>query len=135
MRDYLNLQVKHREVFRPFAPVILEEKNEEYFDLKQPSPFMLLVAKSHKASLIPSAIHVDKTARVQTINKNQNEDLYNLINNFFKITNIPVILNTSFNLHGFPIVCNPKDAIETLKKSDLDGVLFNDKFLVMRKRK
>ena len=60
MRDHLNLKVKHREIFRPFAPVILEEKNKEYFNLKQSSPFMLLVAKSYKPSKIPSAIHVDK---------------------------------------------------------------------------
>jgi carbamoyltransferase len=133
MRDYLNLRVKHREVFRPFAPVILEEKNEEYFDLKQPSPFMLLVAKSHKASLIPSAIHVDKTARVQTINKNQNKDLYDLINNFLRITNVPVILNTSFNDAGEPIVETPLDAIICFFQTKLDYLILND-FIIDRKK-
>tara|TARA_Y100000389_G_C17459312_1_gene520481 strand:- start:250 stop:2481 length:2232 start_codon:yes stop_codon:yes gene_type:complete len=133
MRDYLNLRVKHREVFRPFAPVILEEKNKEYFDLKQSSPFMLLVAKSHKASLIPSAIHVDKTARVQTINKNQNKDLYDLIKSFSKITNVPVILNTSFNDAGEPIVETPLDAIICFFKTKLDYLIIND-FIIDRKK-
>ena len=110
MRNYLNKNVKHREMFRPFAPVILEEKNSEYFDLNQPSPYMLLVAKSHKAKLIPSAIHVDNTARVQTVNTKQNLNLYNIIKNFYKLTGVPVILNTSFNDAGEPMVESPLDS-------------------------
>lgn len=133
MRDYLNLRVKHREVFRPFAPVVLEEKNREYFDLKQASPFMLLVAKSHKSSHIPSAIHVDKTARVQTINKNQNKDLYDLIKKFSKITNVPVILNTSFNDAGEPIVETPLDAIICFFQTKLDYLILNE-FIIDRKK-
>jgi len=126
MRDYLNLRVKHREVFRPFAPVVLEEENKEYFDLKQSSPFMLLVAKSFKPSLIPSAIHVDKTARVQTINPDQNQDLYNLIKNFYSLTNVPVILNTSFNDAGEPIVETPLDALICFFQTKLDYLILND---------
>jgi len=126
MRDYLNLQVKHREVFRPFAPVILEEKNQEFFDLNQPSPFMLLVAKSHKASLIPSAIHVDKTARVQTINAEQNKELYNIIKCFYDQTNVPVILNTSFNDAGEPIVETPLDSLICFFQTKLNYLILND---------
>ena len=126
MRDHLNLKVKHREIFRPFAPVILEEKNKEYFNLKQSSPFMLLVAKSYKPSKIPSAIHVDKTARVQTINQNQNSDLYDIVKNFYNITNVPVILNTSFNDAGEPIVETPLDAIICFIQTKLDFLILND---------
>ena len=83
-----------------------------------------------------AAIHpYDQTVRPQILEKKHNEKLYNLIKNFKKVSGIGGILNTSFNLHGFPIVCNPKDAIETFKRSDLDGVLFNDEILVTRKRK
>lgn len=135
MRDYLNIKVKHREIFRPFAPVVLEEKNKEYFDLNQSSPFMLLVAKSHKPSKIPSAIHVDKTARVQTINQIQNKDLYDLIKKFLKITNVPVILNTSFNDAGEPIVETPLDAIICFLQTKLDYLILNDVIIDRRKNK
>ncbi len=126
MRDYLNKHVKHREMFRPFAPVILEEKNKEFFDLDQPSPYMLLVAKSHKAKLIPSAIHVDKTARVQTVNKKQNLNLYNIIKNFYKLTNVPVILNTSFNDAGEPMVESPLDSLICFLQTKIDCLILNN---------
>ncbi len=135
MRDYLNIKVKHREIFRPFAPVVLEENTKEYFDLKQSSPFMLLVAKSHKSSKIPSAIHVDKTARVQTINQTQNKDLYDLIKKFSKKTNVPVILNTSFNDAGEPIVETPLDAIICFLQTKLDYLVLNDVVLNRLKNK
>ena len=132
MRNYLNKHVKHREMFRPFAPVILEEKNKEYFDLNQPSPYMLLVAKSHKAKLIPSAIHVDKTARVQTINREQNLSLYNIIKNFYKLTKVPVILNTSFNDAGEPIVESPLDSLICFLQTKIDYLILND-FIIEKK--
>ena len=87
---------------------------------------MLLVAKSFKPSLIPSAIHVDKTARVQTINPDQNRDLYNLIKNFYSLTNVPVILNTSFNDAGEPIVETPLDALICFFQTKLDYLILND---------
>ena len=132
MRDYLNKHVKHREMFRPFAPVILEEKNKEFFDLDQPSPYMLLVAKSHKAKLIPSAIHVDKTARVQTVNKKQNLNLYNIIKNFYKLTNVPVILNTSFNDAGEPMVESPLDSLICFLQTKIDCLILN-KYMIEKK--
>ena len=132
MRDYLNKHVKHREMFRPFAPVILEEKNKEFFDLDQPSPYMLLVAKSHKAKLIPSAIHVDKTARVQTVNKKQNLKLYNIIKNFYKLTNVPVILNTSFNDAGEPMVESPLDSLICFLQTKIDCLILN-KYMIEKK--
>ena len=132
MRNYLNKHIKHREMFRPFAPVVLEEKNKEYFDLDQPSPYMLLVAKSHKAKLIPSAIHVDKTARVQTVNRNQNSDLYNIIKKFYKLTDVPVILNTSFNDAGEPIVESPLDSLICFLQTKIDCLILND-FMIEKK--
>ena len=92
---------------------------------------MLLVAKSFKPSLIPSAIHVDKTARVQTINSDQNQDLYNLIKNFYSLTNVPVILNTSFNDAGEPIVETPLDALICFFQTKLDYLILND-FIIDR---
>ncbi len=132
MRNYLNKNVKHREMFRPFAPVILEEKNSEYFDLKQPSPYMLLVAKSHKAKLIPSAIHVDNTARVQTVNTKQNLNLYNIIKNFYKLTGVPVILNTSFNDAGEPMVESPLDSLICFLQTKIDCLILNE-FMIEKK--
>ena len=125
MRDYINKKIKHREMFRPFAPAILEEKSKEYFELEY-SPFMLQVSKSKKRKKIPSAIHVDGTARVQTVNKKQNKNFYDLINEFYKITNVPVILNTSFNDAGEPLVETPLDALICFLKTDIDYLVIGN---------
>ncbi len=113
MKDILNSKVKHREGFRPFAPVVLEEKVSQYFDGADFSPFMLLVmpVKKSKRKVIPAITHVDGTARVQTVNEKQNAGFYGLIKEFEKITGEPVAINTSFNVRGEPIVCSPKDAL------------------------
>ena len=129
MRDYINEKVKHREVFRPFAPSILEEKNKEYFDLKTTSPYMLLVAKSKKPNKIPSAIHVDGTARVQTVNKTQNKKFYNIINAFYKKTKVPILLNTSFNDAGEPLVETPLDALLCFLKTKIDYLILEDQLI------
>ena len=131
MRNYINKKVKHREIFRPFAPAILEEKANEYFDLNY-SPFMLQVSKSKKKNKIPSAIHIDNTARVQTVNKNQNENFYNLIKEFYKLTNVPVILNTSFNDAGEPLVETPLDALICFLKTNIDYLII-DKIIISKK--
>ena len=133
MRNYINKKVKHREIFRPFAPAILEEKANEYFDLNY-SPFMLQVSKSKKKNKIPSAIHIDNTARVQTVNKNQNENFYNLIKEFYKLTNVPVILNTSFNDAGEPLVETPLDALICFLKTNIDYLII-DKIIISKKLK
>ena len=133
MRDYINKKVKHREIFRPFAPSILEEKNKKYFDLKTTSPYMLLVAKSKIPSEIPSAIHVDGTARVQTVNKIQNKKFYNLINAFYKKTKVPVLLNTSFNDAGEPLVETPLDALLCFLKTKIDYLILENQLILRPK--
>ncbi len=130
MRNYLNKHVKHRETFRPFAPAILEESSKKYFDIKK-SPYMLQVAKVKKFKEIPSASHIDGTARVQTVNKRQNEEFYNLIKQFGKITKIPCLLNTSFNDAGEPIVESHLDALICFLSTKID-ILILDK-IVLRK--
>jgi carbamoyltransferase len=132
MRDYLNKVVKKREMFRPFAPAILEEECHKYFALKE-SPFMLKVSKCKKPEKIPSAIHIDNTARVQTVNILQNENFYNLIKEFKKITKIPVLLNTSFNGPGEPIVETPIDALLCFLKNKIDYLVL-EKFIISRKK-
>ncbi|MCD6221525.1 carbamoyl transferase, partial [bacterium] len=114
--------------FRPYAPAVLEEKALEYFDLKQRSPFMLLAAKvkNDKRHLIPGVTHVDGTARIQTVSKNENPKFWNLIKEFENIIGIPVVLNTSFNLHNEPIVCTPEDAISSFKSSEMDYLVMGN---------
>lgn len=129
MRDYINKEVKHREMFRPFAPSILEEESKNYFYLKTTSPYMLLVAKSKKPKKIPSAIHVDGTARVQTVNKIQNKGFYNLIKTFYKKTKVPILLNTSFNDAGEPLVETALDALLCFLKTKIDYLILEDKLI------
>ena len=129
MQDIVNNRVKHRESYRPFAPAVLEEDYKNFFELKRPSPYMLLVAKVKKPKLIPSVTHVDGTARVQTVNKKQNEIFYNLIKEFKKITGIGCILNTSFNNAGEPIVETPIDAILGILNMDMDYLVLGNRIL------
>ena len=126
MRDLVNEKVKHREKYRPFAPSVLEEDAKKYFDLDQESPYMLLVAKVKKPKLIPSISHVDNTARVQTVNPNQNRKFYGLIKEFKKITGVGCILNTSFNDAGEPIVETPLDALITFFGTEMDSLVLNN---------
>ncbi len=128
MKDKLNAQVKHRESFRPFAPACLEEYAREYFELDCPSPFMLLIAKVKKNN-VPAITHIDGTARVQTVNANQNPKFYSLISEFQKLTGVPVVLNTSFNDNGEPIVETPEDAIKAFKSTNLDALIIGDYLL------
>ena len=102
MKDILNAKIKHRESFRPFAPSIMEEFASEYFEMDIPSPYMLMVAPVKKPEEIPAVTHVDGTGRLQTVSKESNELYYNLINEFYKITGVPVIINTSMNVMENP---------------------------------
>ncbi len=120
MKDVLNLRVKHRESFRPFAPSILKEYCSEYFDLDCDSPYMLLIAKVKKPDAVPSITHVDQTARIHTVTKDDNGSYYDLIEAFHKRTGVPCILNTSFNVAGEPIVETPEDAILCVLQTDMD---------------
>jgi carbamoyltransferase len=128
MRDYLNHQVKKREGFRPFGPVVCLEDAPHYFDLSIPSPFMLLAPKVKKEmqSVIPAVTHADETARIQTLTETQNPNLYRLLKVFGEKTGTPVLINTSFNLRGEPIVCSPDDAVSCFKTSDLDALAIED---------
>lgn len=132
MRDYLNREVKHREWYRPFAPVVLEERSADFFELSIPSPFTLLVAKVKKPETIPSACHVDGTARVQTIRKDQDAMYYDLVKSFGDKTGIPVLLNTSFNDAGEPIVETPEHALQSFVNMKLDALVINDLLIVKK---
>ena len=128
MRDYLNHKVKKREGFRPFGPVVCLEDSHRYFDLSIPSPFMLLAPKVRKEmqTVIPAVTHADQTARIQTLTESQNPKLYRLLKLFGDKTGTPVLINTSFNLRGEPIVCSPEDAVSCFKKCELDALAIGD---------
>jgi carbamoyltransferase len=154
MQRKLNLKIKYREGFRPFAPSVLVEDNQQYFDIDKPSPYMLLVANVQKNHLnkipdnyyklplmerlyiersdIPSVTHIDNSARIQTVHKETNYQYWNLINDFKKLTGYGVIVNTSFNVRGEPIVCTPVDAYRCFMRTEMDylvigNYLFNKK--------
>ena len=121
MKDYLNSRVKFREEFRPFAPAILENHANDYFKINQSSQHMLIAVQAkNKKDQISATVHNDNSSRVQTVSKEMNERFYNLINEFYKISKVPVLLNTSFNVKGQPIVNTPKEAIETFLKTNID---------------
>jgi carbamoyltransferase len=124
IKDIINHTIKMREDFRPFAPAVLEEHYKEYFDTRLPSPYMSRICKV-KSNKVPGITHVDGTARIQTVNKNFNKKFYNIINEFYKITGIPMLLNTSFNCQE-PIVETPEQAIRTFKKTALDMLIINN---------
>ncbi len=130
MKDLVNTKIKFRESFRPFAPSVLYEKSQKYFDLAGESPHMLLTA-STKNSDLPAITHVDGTARLQTVKREQNPLFYGLISEFEKKTGCPVLLNTSFNLRGEPIVSSPEDAFRTFLASGLDYLVLGS-FLLDR---
>lgn len=134
MKDHVNAQVKFREGFRPFAPSVIYEYQSEYFELEQESPFMLIVAKVHpdKRSVIPAITHVDGSARLQSVTK-ENGAYYELINEFRKITGVPVVLNTSFNIKGEPIVESPEDAIKCFIGTKIDYLAIGP-YLVKKKQ-
>tara|TARA_Y100001949_G_C15989694_1_gene332275 strand:- start:5971 stop:7674 length:1704 start_codon:yes stop_codon:yes gene_type:complete len=132
MKYILNEKIKHRESFRPFAPSILEEYVSEYFDINTPSPYMLLVTKIKQPNKIPAVTHVDGTGRLQSVSKDVNPLFYSLINEFYKITGIPVVINTSMNVMGEPIVNTPEQAYNMILKTDMDYVMLGN-YLVHRK--
>jgi carbamoyltransferase len=132
MKDILNARIKKREPFRPFAPSILEERVGEYFEQTHPSPTMLMVyqVKKDKQSVIPAVTHVDGSGRLQTVSRQTNARYYQLISDFEKLTNVPVVLNTSFN-EDEPIVCTPEEAVNCFQRTRMD-VLFLGNYMVQR---
>tara|TARA_B100000700_G_C15026310_1_gene848322 strand:+ start:820 stop:2658 length:1839 start_codon:yes stop_codon:yes gene_type:complete len=155
MQKNLNMKVKFRESFRPFAPSIIKEDLSEWFNLNCDSPYMLLVADvkdsirremtneekklfgieklNIKRSKIPAVTHVDYSARIQTVHKNTNSKYYKLIENFKKITGCPVLVNTSFNVRGEPIVCSIKDAYRCFMGTNLD-ILICENFILYKEK-
>jgi len=133
-KDVVNLKIKFRESFRPFAPSVLEEQAGEWFELGCESPYMLLVAdvKPHKR-LIPSVTHVDGSARIQTVRRADHPLYYDLIAEFTRQTGVPVLINTSFNVRGEPIVCTPHDAYLCFMRTDMDYLVL-DRFLLDKRR-
>jgi len=145
MQSKMNLKIKYRESFRPFAPTVLREKVNEWFQMSQESPYMLLVAGVKeekreqltasemsargfdklkvKKSLIPTVTHVDYSARIQTVKREDNSLYYDTINAFYKKTGCPVIINTSFNVRGEPLVCTPKDAYKCFMRTEMDYLI------------
>ena len=132
MKDILNAKIKHRESFRPFAPSILEEFTTEYFQIDIPSPYMLMVAPVKKPNEIPAVTHVDGTGRLQTVSKESNKLYYSLINEFYKITGVPVIINTSMNVMGEPIVNTPEETYSMILKTDMDYLVMGN-YLISKK--
>ena len=131
MKDILNARVKHRESFRPFAPVVLAERVGEYFNPPTLNPFMLFTHRVLHPDIIPAVTHVDSTARVQTVSRDTNPTFYDLLSAFGHITGVPVLVNTSFNVRGQPIVRTPDEAITTFLGTDLDALALGP-FLVQK---
>ena len=155
MQKNLNLKVKFRESFRPFAPAIKFENLHEWFNLNEKSPYMLLVSNvrdehlvhdinstSQKTGIekineirssIPAVTHVDYSARIQTVHKETNPIFYNLLDEFNAISNVPILVNTSFNVRGEPIVCSPEDAFRCFMGTNID-VLVIESFYLKKER-
>lgn len=121
----VNLKIKFRESFRPFAPSVMEEYSADYFEFPFPSPYMLFTA-GVKNNTLPAVTHVNKTARIQTVKDKENQLYYDLLSEFKKLTNCPVLINTSFNIRGEPIVCTPEDAFSVFIKTDIDYLVLGN---------
>jgi len=146
MQSQMNLKIKYRESFRPFAPAVIAEKAADWFELKGESPYMLLVAPIQKnkrleeekntrtgldklntpRSSIPAVTHVDYSARVQTVHRQTNPRFYSLLDHFEKQTGCPVLINTSFNVRGEPIVCTPEDAYRCFMRTGMDYLVMEN---------
>ena len=153
MQRKMNLKIKYRESFRPFAPSVLEHRAADYFDLDSESPYMLLVSpvkeeirkpmtEEQKAlfgidklnvprSDVPAITHVDYSARVQTVSKERSPDYFDLISKFDELTGCGLVVNTSFNVRGEPIVCTPEDAYRCFMRTEMD-VLALGPFLLQK---
>ena len=156
MQKELNLKIKFRESFRPFAPSVLREEVNNWFELNYDSPYMLLVSEvkknkqinmskkdkklfgieklNIKRSSIPAITHVDYSARIQTVHKDTNSKYYALISEFKKLTGCPIIVNTSFNVRGEPIVCTPQDAYRCFMRTEMDVLVLQNQILFKKEQ-
>ena len=128
IKNFINKKIKKRENFRPFAPAVLEEYASQFFDMHDHlSPYMNVVFRAKKETLksLPEIVHADDTARVQTVSEKDNKKFYSLINEFKKITNFPILINTSMNVDA-PIVLSPNDAFDTFLKTDVNHLVINN---------
>jgi carbamoyltransferase len=128
MQKQMNLKIKFRESFRPFAPAILEEYANDYVDLLEESPYMLLVGpvqEKHRSD-IPAVTHVDYSARVQTLSEERNGMFYRVVKAFHKTSGCPVVINTSFNIRGEPIVNTPEEAYRCFMYTDMDALVLEN---------
>jgi carbamoyltransferase len=149
-QSVMNLKIKYRESFRPFAPSVLEERAAEYFEIDRPSPYMLLVADvkrsrcfpqpsqdgrstlerlKFKRSDIPAVTHLDYSARLQTVNRRDKPDYHAVISEFGRLTGCAVVVNTSFNVRGEPIICTPEDAYRCFMRTEMDVLVIEDVIL------
>ena len=145
MQIKMNLKIKFRESFRPFAPIILEEHVQDWFQFKGKSPYMLFTSylnedkknkptKNYKgfdklkfiSSKVPAITHVDYSARLQTVTSDSNNNLYLILSSFYKRTGCPILINTSFNVRGEPIVCSPKDALACFFQTNIDYLVIGN---------
>jgi carbamoyltransferase len=154
MQTVMNLKIKFRESFRPFAPSVLVDDVSKYFEMETESPYMLIVAPvrrdrrlpmnvdnslesddnmleiiNQRRSDIPAVTHVDYSARIHTVHPDDNPDYHGIITEFKKLTGCGVVVNTSFNVRGEPIVCSPRDAYQCFMRTDLDLLVIEDYFL------
>ena len=156
MQKNLNLKIKYRESFRPFAPSVLEDKVSEWFEYEGSSPYMLMVANikkekqlnmsadekklfgidklNIKRSLVPAITHVDYSARIQTVSEQDNFLFHKLISKFYEITDVPILVNTSFNIRGEPIVCTVEDAYRCFLTTELDFLICGNQILEREKQ-
>jgi len=153
-QSVMNLKIKYRESFRPFAPTVLEERVSEYFDMDRASPYMLLVSQvresrcfpqpsgdgsdmmerlKHKRSDIPAVTHLDYSARIQTVNREDKPDYHEVIAEFEKLTGCAVIVNTSFNVRGEPIICTHEDAYRCFMRTEMDVLVLED-FILLKEQ-
>jgi carbamoyltransferase len=135
MMDILNSRVKFREDFRPFAPAVVAERAAEYFDISTPSPFMLFTpqVRGEARQMIPAVTHVDGTARIQTVTADDDPLFHQLITEFGRRSGVPVVVNTSFNMRGEPIVCTPQEAVASFLHCDIDYLIIGP-FIVTKSR-
>jgi carbamoyltransferase len=151
MQSVMNLKIKHRESFRPFAPSVLWDRVSDYFELDAPSPYMLIVAPLRqelrlalpdgheqlvgieklklRRSELPAVTHVDYSARVQTVHEHTNPRFHKLLKYFEQLTGCGVLVNTSFNVRGEPVVCSPTDAYRCFMRTDMDYLVLENFFL------
>jgi len=126
----VNLKIKFRESFRPFAPAVLADKASDWFEIDRESPYMLLVCQVKEGRSIPAVTHVDGSARLQTVTREAHPEFYDLIADFDGRTGCPVLINTSFNVRGEPIVMSPDDAYLCFMRTDMDVLVLGNQILM-----